>query len=429
MWNRSQDILTKTNKPFLLGKNFALLFFGKLVSQVGDAVYNLSVAWFILTLTGSAVQMGLYIALCTLIYLIFTPMGGVFADKFSRVKIIYTTDFIRGIAVTGSAVVIFLELSTPLTLLTLYITAVILNISGSIFAPASMSIIPELVNENDLLKANSFMSMIQQFSSIIGVMAGGILYSIIGPFGIFVINASSYILSGFTELFIKPQPREITPLKETFFQQFRYGFAFILKNKGLMTIIFFAVFMNFLLPPIFAVFLPYIFNQSLNVAVINLSITEVALSFGGIIGAIVLTQSKKDIEIRKAFIYGSLLLFPLICSIPVLLYLRTSGELTHFVFMVILSALLAFMGLTMSIINIPVYANLQKNIKPEIQGRIFSIVMTLCSIAMPLGVLLFGWLIAQISVIPALIANGAFLGVVLILMVIKRNSIQVNFAD
>lgn len=419
------------DKSIFKNKNFSLLFFGKLVSQVGDAIYNLSVAWFILSLTGSSVQMGVYIATCALIFLIFTPVGGVLADKFNRVKVLYMTDFIRGFVVLASAIVIYLDFSVSITLITLYLTGIILNVSGSIFAPASMAIVPELIEETDLLKANSFMSMIQQFSSILGVIAGGIIYGIIGPFGVFIINGISYLLSAITEVFIKPIAKKAArhDPQASFLKQLKLGLTYILKNKGLATIISFAVFLNFLFPPIVAVFLPYIFNQTLKVAVFNLSITEVALSFGGIVGAIALTKQKKEIEIRKAFIYGSLTLFPFISLIPLLLYFRTEGHLIHFAFMLLLSLILMVVGIIMSIINIPVYASLQKNINPDLLGRIFSIIMTLCSFAMPLGVLLFGWLIAQISVIPALIVNAAILALVLIVMIIKRQSLQVNFTE
>lgn len=425
------EAVEKQKKNMLINRNFALLFYGKLVSQIGDGIYNLAVSWFILSLTGSSLQMGIYLATCTFIFMIFTPISGVLADKFNRIKIIYWMDFIRGFAVTIAAVFIYLNISEFVTLLVLYITAITLNIAGSLFAPTSMAVVPELVDESDLTNANSFLSMVQQFSSIIGVIAGGVIYGIIGPFGVFALNASSYLLSGLSETFIKPSTkREETRNKtESFLEQLKYGFRYIISNKGLTSIIGFAVFMNFLLPPIFAVYLPYIFNQTLNVTVINLSITDVAISVGGIFGAIALTKYKKEIDIKKTFIYGSCILFILITLLPVLLYFRTNGVLVHLLFMILLSVVLMIIGVTLSIINIPVYTTLQKNVKQEIQGRIFSIVMTLCQIAMPLGVLLFGWLISKVSIIPALISNVIVLAVVIIVMIIKRNAFKVDFVE
>ncbi|MFZ9139130.1 MAG: MFS transporter, partial [Bacilli bacterium] len=83
-------------KRFLINTDFALLFFGRLVSDIGHHLYNFAIGWYVLTITSSAAQAGFYMAFGTIIFVILTPVAGVLVDRWDRIKIIYITDYIRG---------------------------------------------------------------------------------------------------------------------------------------------------------------------------------------------------------------------------------------------------------------------------------------------------------------------------------------------
>jgi len=79
--------------------NYRLLFAGDLVSQIGSALYSFGISWFILTLTGSTFQAGLYLGFTGAIQILLVPFLSVYADRWHKGRILSITDFIRGIAI------------------------------------------------------------------------------------------------------------------------------------------------------------------------------------------------------------------------------------------------------------------------------------------------------------------------------------------
>ncbi|HOE06975.1 MAG TPA: hypothetical protein PLQ99_04710, partial [Bacilli bacterium] len=96
------------SKTVLKNKNYMLLFIGTLVSNMGAIFYNFAIGLYILSLTGNnAAIQGFYLGLCGIVFLVFTPIGGVIADRKNKVKIVYGTDYIRGVLIVISAISIY----------------------------------------------------------------------------------------------------------------------------------------------------------------------------------------------------------------------------------------------------------------------------------------------------------------------------------
>ena len=75
------------NDNVFRNRNFRLVFFGALVSELGALLYNFAVSFYILRISGnSAFLQGLYLALCGVALLVFTPVGGVLGDRFNKAK-------------------------------------------------------------------------------------------------------------------------------------------------------------------------------------------------------------------------------------------------------------------------------------------------------------------------------------------------------
>jgi len=78
-------------------RNYRLVFFGALVSEIGALLYSFAVSFYILQISGNnAFLQGLYLSLCGVALLLFTPVGGVLGDRFSKTKIMYLCDFCKG---------------------------------------------------------------------------------------------------------------------------------------------------------------------------------------------------------------------------------------------------------------------------------------------------------------------------------------------
>ena len=74
-------------------RNYRLVFMGALVSELGALLYSFSVGFYILEISNNnAFLQGLYLALCGIALMLFTPVGGVLGDRFNKAKIMYVCD-------------------------------------------------------------------------------------------------------------------------------------------------------------------------------------------------------------------------------------------------------------------------------------------------------------------------------------------------
>jgi len=103
--------------------NFWLLFWGKIVSQLGEGIFNIALPWYILNATASATAMSTYYIIgnitCGLALFLFGKM----IDRWKKEKIMYVTDYIRGIYILFLLFMVLVDL--PYKFLWIYLGAVI----------------------------------------------------------------------------------------------------------------------------------------------------------------------------------------------------------------------------------------------------------------------------------------------------------------
>ncbi len=191
-------------------KNFNLLFAGVLVSNIAHVLFNFAISLYILRIAKeafgveqAALIQAAYLAVSGIILLVCMPFGGVLADKMNKVRIMYLTDYIRGITIgLVSVAVLFIDHAGTL-LIILFIMNVILGVNSSLFNPASGSLLRFIVKDEELQQASSYMQGSANLQNIIGLILGGIIFATLGIFWIFVINAIGYVISAISEMFIR----------------------------------------------------------------------------------------------------------------------------------------------------------------------------------------------------------------------------------
>jgi MFS family permease len=83
---------------------FALLWTGQTISRLGDSLYRIALAWWVLEKTGSASAMGTVLVFSQIPLLIFLLIGGIVVDRFPRLRIMFVSDLLCGIVVTFIAI-------------------------------------------------------------------------------------------------------------------------------------------------------------------------------------------------------------------------------------------------------------------------------------------------------------------------------------
>lgn len=409
-------------KKIFKNRNFFLLFQGTLVSAIGNSLYNFAIGWYILDLTGSPVQMGTYMATGAIIMLILTPFSGVIADRFDKVKIVYLTDFVRGIAILAAGYAIFQDLSLNQSMIVLYSATIVLAINGALFNPASGSLMPELVEQNEYQTAGSAMSMINSIQGIVGILLGGVLYSLLGVGWIFIINAATFIFSGISEMFIRNPHTDRGKLDITSgLRDMKEGFMYLVGKRGLMHMMVGFAILNFAFIPIMANGFPYLFNVVLEVDAFDYSMVQVAWSIGTLIGAIAIGSIATRLKIFKSTFIGLLAMMAGFLGISFFINQIITGSMTYQAFFWSIAVLMASIGIMNMYLNIPLNAGFMRAIEPEYRGRAFSVVGTMSQAAVPLAMFLGGILIELQGIMFVAYSSIIILLLILVYLFTNRN--------
>ena len=181
MHNTSQ---TKTSAAETIGyaalvrgnRTFRMLWFGQIISLLGDWFNLIASASLVAELTQSGLAVGGLFVVRMLAPFLMSPIAGVGADRYNRKRILVLTDVSRAVVV-----LLFLLVREPGQVWLLYVvTAVQLSISGFFF-PTRNAILPDIVSERELGAANALSSatwsvmprLVLSSSSRVGMLPSG----------------------------------------------------------------------------------------------------------------------------------------------------------------------------------------------------------------------------------------------------------------
>jgi MFS family permease len=191
----------------LRSRNYALLFWGQLISATGTQMQVVAVAWQVYLLTHSAIALGLIGLMQALPRLLFSLVGGVLADVLDRRKMLLIVNLVMMIL---SAI---LALCTHLQIVNLGIIylLILLSATASSFEfPARLAIIPHLVPREQMADALSLDSMMVYLLAITGPTAGGLALAWLGVASTYWLNVVSYlvVIAALFVLRVPPIPAE-----------------------------------------------------------------------------------------------------------------------------------------------------------------------------------------------------------------------------
>ncbi len=173
-------------------RDFSLLWTAQLVSTAGSALTDLAAGIWVYRETGSALAVGLTLMATAVPSLIVGLLAGVYVDRHDRRRIMIATCLAQAVIVAFIAVVIGIE-----TIAVIGLYGLILLNAGvkQFFDPAHDSLIPELASDEELLSANSFLSIASFGSTAIGFAAAGLLASTVDLYWAFIIDAATFVFS------------------------------------------------------------------------------------------------------------------------------------------------------------------------------------------------------------------------------------------
>ena len=178
-------------RPFKV-RNFSLLFSGQTVSIIGDALYMVALPWLILTTGGNAEVLGTVLAAYGIPRAGSMLVGGWLSDRLRPRRLMLIADTVRMLLVGLLAA---LALGGHPTVWQLCAIAVPLGAFGGAFMPASMSILPDTLGNEDLQAGNGLMMSSMQGANLVGSALAGVVVATFTAGAGLAIDAATFLVS------------------------------------------------------------------------------------------------------------------------------------------------------------------------------------------------------------------------------------------
>ncbi|MEO8273512.1 MAG: MFS transporter [Chloroflexota bacterium] len=185
-------------------RDFALLSAGSIASLVGDGFFHLALAWQVYTISNVPTALSIVFLAISIPNVLLVLVGGVFADRYDRRRLMVAADLVRAAALGGIAL-----LSATGVIEIWHIAALVIFVGAgdAFFNPASTAFLPDLVPDEELPAANAFAGMYRPIMvRMIGPALAGLVVAALGPAPAFAVDAGSFLVSAVAIWSIRTRP-------------------------------------------------------------------------------------------------------------------------------------------------------------------------------------------------------------------------------
>jgi MFS family permease len=169
-------------------RNFALLWFGGLISLMGDWLLRIGLPVYVYTLTGSALATSIMLITGFVPDVLLGSVAGVFVDRWDRRKTMLISNLLLAFGLLP-----LLAVHSKDTLWLVYIIQFFEGCVSQFVLPAESALIPHLVSEEQLVSANALKSIGQNISRLVGSALGGLLIGDLGLSSVVLLDAVTFL--------------------------------------------------------------------------------------------------------------------------------------------------------------------------------------------------------------------------------------------
>ena len=201
-------------------KNFSILLFGRLITNFGDSIYSIATLTLIYTLTKSTFYSGI-----TLFLISFTAILQIFVSplisKFNVKRFLIISQLFQAIILLAITYLIYVN---KLQITTLIIFIVCISFINQIVYPIQLALLPKIVKQEDLVKANSLFSIAYQGSDALFNSIGGFIITVFGTIYAFIINSITFFINTFIFIFLSNNlSKNTNTIQENYFSKLSSG--------------------------------------------------------------------------------------------------------------------------------------------------------------------------------------------------------------
>ena len=174
----------------LRNRNFSLLWAGQLISFFGDRLHQVALGVLVLQ-RATLLDVGLVFAATAIPSVFLGPLAGALVDRWNRRVTMIVCDLVR------AAMVLLVPLAINVHIALVYLIALAVATIGLLFRPAKTAIVPLIVDEDQLVPANSASSLSETLADLLGYPVAAAIVAALGALigAAFVLDAATYLVS------------------------------------------------------------------------------------------------------------------------------------------------------------------------------------------------------------------------------------------
>lgn len=379
-------------KQKLFTKNFVLLIWGQVISLFGNSILKLALSMYVLEITGSAAVFAGILSAATIPTILFSPLGGILADRADRRNIMVALDALTGLSVLCTA--FLLHQGNELALISALL--MILSVLGAFETPTVQACIPTMLEGDNIIKGNAIVNQTASLSYLAGPVLGGVLYAGFGLRPVMYASVVCFFITALFECFIKLNSRRIQSregILSVIRQDFSASMRFIFKEEAdIAQLLFLTALSRFFVMGIILVGLPFLVRVTLGLSAKHYGAAESMLAVAVILGSMVAGLFTGKIKTgRLSVVLASIGIFMLPAGAA---FLCPAGTMIKYVVNII-----SFCGMQMliSIFSIFAVSLIQQRTPDHMIGKVmaYTSVITLC--VQPIGQIVYGFLFDKFS--------------------------------
>lgn len=391
----------QTGQPW--ASRYFTIWTGQAFSLLGSYIVQFALIWWLTKTTGSATVLATASIAGLLPQVLLSPLAGTYVDRWNRRVTMMAAD---GTVAAATVVLAILFYFGVVEVWHVYLLMFVRSAAGSFHWPAMQASTSLLVPKEHLSRIQGVNQTLNGSMNIITAPLGALLLEILPMQGVLAIDVSTALLAIIPLFFFTiPQPEkpasEGAPTRKTsVWQDFAAGLRYIWAWPGLVMILAMATIINLMLSPGFAL-LPILVTKHFNGQAIELAWIQSAWGVGALVGGLLLSAWG---GFRRRILTSMMGLIGIAAG-SLLVGMTPPTAIMLAVIAMFIS------GLGNPITNGPLFAAIQAGVSPDMQGRVFTIMISAASAMTPIGLMIAGPLADSFGVQTWFIIGGLVTGI------------------
>ena len=398
--------------PLFFQKDFGLIWWSQLISQIGDGVTKLALLWFVYAVTGSPLQTTVIGILQTLPPIFLGPFLGVFIDRFSKKFILIGTNLLRALII---GIIPCLVSHEAFTVEYLYVLVFGNAVATAFFGPALYASIPFIVEKSALTAANALLQLTMSLGVIFGPLLSGLGIALLNTQAVLCINVLTFIGSAVLLSFVVI-PENISSVRHSqrfltsYFQDLKEGFQFTFFRQPIISLLILTAGLYSFVVSAFHTLLPVFGRHMLNLGPMEVGYLTSGVGVGFFLASLGLAKISLGEPWRRLRLLAT-------TSLLTALALWGFAGMTQLVFSLLVVIVI---GMGSGVLT-PIEWGIIQEISPsQLLGRVLALYGTFAMLAAIAGMTTFGWITEQFG------ESWTLLGMGMVLLLTSQVAFQIS---